>query len=458
MIPDKAFLRDTLKKVIVSMREQGYDVSGADARLEALPESYDALIAFGEALPDLPMRADFAYVEPVKYADIVREMHPDRGGALRGGLPLDECARKAETAFLGSVLGCVLGKPLEINPTYAELKAAGEKTGEWPLDDFVSPAFLDALGRRHGSWTETARGNIRYVAPDDDLNYSVMGLLNLEAHGLEMDTDGVRRTWLEHQNMAFVFGPERVITALVAADRVTRRTDTRMEDGHYARWADRFNPGNELCGAAIRADAYGYAFPGRPDLAARLACVDASFTHRRTGVYATMFISAAIAAMYCAKTPLDAFTTALMFVPQRSRFARRMARAIDIVACAASFEEGYERVHQEFLSYDHCKVYQEVGTLVNTLRFAENVWQGVCLQVSQGNDTDSFGCTAGSLLGVWFGPDGLDARRLDVFHDEIRVSLAGFYEHSLSALAARFGRLPALFAKDIAERPPEDGN
>ena len=34
---------------------------------------------------------------------------------------------------------------------------------------------------------------------------------------------------------------------------------------------DILNPGNELCGAAIRADAYGYAFPGNPAKAAELA-------------------------------------------------------------------------------------------------------------------------------------------------------------------------------------------
>ena len=37
----------------------------------------------------------------------------------------------------------------------------------------------------------------------------------------------------------------------------------------------------------IRADAYGYACPGRPELAAELAWRDAGLTHRRTGIYGT---------------------------------------------------------------------------------------------------------------------------------------------------------------------------
>jgi ADP-ribosylglycohydrolase len=89
-------------------------------------------------------------------------------------------------------------------------------------------------------------------------------------------------------------------------------------------------------------------------------------------------------------------------------------------------------------------VLQEVGTLVNTLRFAEDVGDGFCKQVMQGNDTDSFGATVGSILGAWFGPGHLDERWTEPFQDRIHVALAAFWETSLSALAARMGRLPSM--------------
>ena len=47
-----------------------------------------------------------------------------------------------------------------------------------------------------------------------------------------------------------------------------------------------------------------------------------------------------------------------------------------------------------------CQIYQETGTLISTLRFAARAEDGICMQVSQGNDTDSYGATAGSLLGA----------------------------------------------------------
>jgi hypothetical protein len=62
----------------------------------------------------------------------------------------------------------------------------------------------------------------------------------------------------------------------------------------------------------------------------------------------------------------------------------------------------------------------------------------------QGNDTDSFGATAGSLLGVYFGSDSLEARWLEPFQDRIHTGLSNFHEQQLSRLAERIGRLPEL--------------
>jgi hypothetical protein len=116
-----------------------------------------------------------------------------------------------------------------------------------------------------------------------------------------------------------------------------------------------------------------------------------------------------------------------------------------MVKGSASFEDAYERIHYRFGNYGHCRVYQEVGTLINTLRFAEGIWDGLCKQVMQGNDTDSFGCTAGSLLGSYYGYKALPQDKLSLFNDEIQVDLASFHEHSLSALAQRMGKLQERF-------------
>ncbi len=80
--------------------------------------------------------------------------------------------------------------------------------------------------------------------------------------------------------------------------------------------------------------------------------------------------------------------------------------------------------------------------LINTFIFAENTGHGICIQVSQGADTDSFGATSGSLLGAYFGPDGLEDRWLEPFNNDIHTGLAWFFERSVSELAERMSKLP----------------
>ena len=188
-----------------------------------------------------------------------------------------------------------------------------------------------------------------------------------------------------------------------------------------------WNPGDELCGAQIRADAYGYACPGRPRLAATLAWRDAGWPHRGTGVYAAMFT----AAPFVIDDPLELCRMALRCVPRRSRFHERVSDCLEQVARATDWRDGYRRIHDRYGCYGHCQIYQETGTLINTLHFAAGVEEGICMQVSQGNDTDSYGATVGSLLGVLHGRVP-EQRWLAPFNDEIRTTVAGLYESSLT--------------------------
>jgi ADP-ribosylglycohydrolase len=441
-------LRTQLHLVIANKREQGHVVEGLHDELDALPDSYDALCDFAQKLAGLPLRDDWPYVEPNDLEGIWAECDPNRPLGAIAAVDLDVCARRVETAFLSSVCGCILGKPLEINPTLDQIRGALEGIGEWPMDDYVSERIAEALRRPlHRSWVETVRERIAYVAPDDDINYTIMGMLLLERHGLAFTKEHVRDAWLHHLPIRTTFGPERTLLLKAGVDTLAGG------DGDLETWVTVLNPHDEKCGALIRADAFGYACPGRPALAAELAWRDASWTHRRTGIYGEMFIAAAIAAAQVMRDRLGVFETALQFVPRRSRFYEIVSDSLEEVRQATDWLDGYQRVHGKYKQYTHCLVYQEVGTLINTLRFAEDIGDGICKQVSQGNDTDSFGATAGSLLGAYFGPGYLEERWLAPFNDDIHTALAWFYERSLSKLAKRMGELPRRIAGEIARTP-----
>ena len=433
-------LRRQLKEVLLDLTHQGHQTAGLMEQLLSLPESIDAMLSFARTLAVLPLREEWQFVEPLDWEGTLAAMAPSRSQGPLATISTAEAAGRIETAFLSSVCGCILGKPLEVSPTLKQLQEAFTKVGQWPISDYVSTTVLNALGRRHGDWTDTVREKISYAASDDDLNYSTLGMLLLEQSGGQFTHQDLRDMWLMNLPPMWCWGPERTVLIRAALQSQGWTQDDPSD------WAALFNPGNELCGAMIRADAYGYACPGNPQRAAELAFKDASFTHRRTGVYGTMFAAAAIAAATVVRDPLEVFQTALQYVPQRSRFFTIVSDALDCVAGATDFSDGYERIHSKYHQYGHCRVYQESGTLINTLRFATDIGDGICKQVMQGNDTDSYGCTAGSILGNFFGPGHLDQRWLAPFNDTIHLALATFHGQSLSSLAKRMSQLPQRIA------------
>ena len=431
-------LREQLRIMLRDKTDQGRDVDGLAERVDAVPDDYQAIADLAAVIDAAPARPDWPYVEPSDLAGIRAE----RTGTDLAPVTVADAAQRAEAGFLASVAGCVLGKPVELFITLAELRPALERIGEWPLRDYISERLgaPEGLGRLSRDWPETVRERIRFVAADDDINYTLLGQMALERHGTGFTKADLRRLWLDNLPIAYTWGPERTFLTKQALAMGIDDNPSMDLDALPAT----LNPGEELCGAMIRADAYGYACPGRPDLASELAWRDASLTHRGTGIYGAMFAAAAIAAAFTTPDPLEIFRVALGYVPRRSRFAAIVGDSLSQVAEATDWLDGYQRIHERYGEYGFCRVLQESGTLVNTLRFAADVGDGICIQVMQGLDTDSYGATAGAILGVHFGPGHLDARWLDPFHDTIRTTLAGWYEQSLAATAKRIAALTAL--------------
>ncbi len=428
MLPTPDQYRTLVRIAIEGLASQGYDTGGALAALEAAPASLDALAQVAASLDDLTLRPDWPYVEPNDLDGIRAEWAAQEDWHdPSGDVDLAAVASRIEDAFVARVCGCMLGKPFEIRPTLEDIRTALEPHGEWPLRFYPSEAAVKSLKALQGQWPELVRERISHVAPDDDINYTILAMLALERHGKDFTHDDMTVLWLYNLPVLATFGPER-----------TRLLSSGLRSLGLAGGVVP-NPGAELCGALIRADAYGYACPGRPALAAELAHRDASYTHSRTGIYGAMFVAAAIALALAGERD-ELMQKAAAFVPQRSRFAETVRTCIEIVGGASDWLAAYEEIHNRYERFEHCEIHQEIGTLINTIHFAEGTAAGICKQVMQGNDTDSFGATAGSILGAMHG--GIDEAWVTPFNDDVHAALATFYERSLQAIAQRMGALP----------------
>lgn len=122
MLPSLKFLKHQLEGTLRNKFAQGHQTSGYLARLEQLPASYDAYLEFAHSLADIPMRDNWPSYEPDELEEIWRECDPDRPLGQIGVLNLKDSAKRVEAGFLASVCGSMLGKPIEVNPTLAELR------------------------------------------------------------------------------------------------------------------------------------------------------------------------------------------------------------------------------------------------------------------------------------------------------------------------------------------------
>ena len=439
MFPTFVQLRSALNQVIDDKTEQGHVTDGLQETLAGLPDHYDVLAVFAERLAILPRRDDWPYVEPNDWAGIAVEADPDRPHGLLPGTMEAEASGRIEAAWTGSVCGCMLGKPLEFSPTPAQLRGILEGVGAWPLNGYVSERILEHGALSLPPANQAYREKLDRVMPDGDLDSVVLGMLNLEQNGSDFTQEQIKDLWLKRLTVGSTFGPTRAFLVKAALDTLGEQQGAPCFD----EWVSVLNPGDEGGGAMYRADAYGYACLGSPSLAAELAWRDAGMTHRRTGIYSAMFTAAAIAAAPAVQDPLDVFAIALQFVPQRSRFCADVSDALNEVAQAADWQDGCERLHGASGTENRGRVFQEAGTLINTLRFAQSIGDGICKQVMQRSAGNSHGATAGSLLGAYFGPGHLEERWITPFQDRFQTSLAWFGETSLSDLAQRMGELPS---------------
>ena len=164
MLLPKDSLKALLLQVLGQRIEQGCDLDDNTLRerIEAAADSYDALYELALELRSPPVRSDWPYREPVSWDEIVAESEHLKPHREWPQPDLAQAAANVRAGFLGSVCGCMLGKPIEVDPTLAELKRAGEAIGEWPITDYISRNFLHKLGRnlRPGLWKKHFGGQL----------------------------------------------------------------------------------------------------------------------------------------------------------------------------------------------------------------------------------------------------------------------------------------------------------
>ena len=187
---DSSDLRDLLRYELAQRRESGFEIgslegAATDALGEAGGPDDERLLVHLERLEAEHRSADWPFVEVDDASEQVRLVRspPPRAGNTHP--PLISAIACWAPGWVDAP-GCLLGKPVE-GWTAEEIRRYLEHADAWPLDGYVpalDPHPTDSPPMKP-SWPEATRGAIDGMARDDDLDYTVVGLLLLERTGGE---------------------------------------------------------------------------------------------------------------------------------------------------------------------------------------------------------------------------------------------------------------------------------
>jgi ADP-ribosylglycohydrolase len=434
---------DLLPHALAASELDGIDVSAVRARWIAAGGNAEAAVNGASPVPaSAPLRALarelLEELDGVSPDAELLEREPDDLAAILAlaptaprlstqGVALDD---RLLGAWLGRAAGCLLGKPVE-KISRAGIRAIAQSTGNWPLHTYFTEQGLDPEIAARYPWNRRSRPtslveNINGMPEDDDLNFPLIALGLLETVGLDFTVDDVAQSWLANLPGGRVFTAERIVYRNLLA-------------GYEPDVAGAFgNPFSDWIGAQIRTDVYGWANPGRPDVAAGLAYRDAWLSHRRNGLYGAMFVAAASSAAIVSTDVGTVLDAGLSAVPRGSRYARAIEFGASLGAGTLDDEAALDALHDEYGHIHWVHVLNNAALLAFALvRSGGDFARAIALAVEGGWDTDSVGATAGAITGALTGAAGLPAEWIRPLDNRLATSIPGMDGARFDDLAAR---------------------
>ncbi len=425
-MPSYTTLRRLVHDEIIQRGEEGCDVTGLEEALDmVLPGDLDALDTLYEALDELDPEPDFLYHEP-STLDSIRAARPKGVRHMEMEHGEEALFDRIYGAWLGRCAGCSLGKPVE-GWSREQIGCYLRVADAYPLSDYfpVLEPFPEGLALRD-NYRETAKGYIHYMARDDDMDYTILGLHYLEHFGPSFTTDDVADTWISHLPFHRVYTAEREAYRNLV-------NDIRPPDSARYR-----NPYREWIGAQIRADAFGCVCPGWPEKAAEFAFRDAAVSHVKNGIYGEMWVAAMLAAALVSEDLDTVLAAGLAEIPAQSRLAEAVQETAAVHKRYATWQEAWDSLMAKYGHYHGVHTINNAVIVLLGLLYGEmDFGRTISIAVMGGLDTDCNGATAGSIMGALLGAKALPDRWIEPLHDRVTSYVIGYFDNRISDLARR---------------------
>lgn len=416
--------RDLVPDEAEQLLHSGYEVTGLleQARAAAVASDYSKLESLSARLVAAPRASTWKYDENDDAASLLH---------LADALPILEVdqgalADRIYGAWLGRCVGNTMGKPIE-GLTRAEVEIYLRAVKQWPQTGYVP--LLDALpagvSHLHESAPFASAGLFADVPRDDDIDWTILGLWMLEQHGDALSLIDIGAAWLDRLPFTQTF----------TAERAAYRNLVRGIPAEHA--ATIGNPYREWIGALIRADVFGYVFPGRPGRAVRLALTDARLSHVKNGIYGEMWAAALVSTALATDNARHALEVALAIVPDRSRLSHALQSILDLHTAGRSSADALAWVDDELGHYNWVHTINNAALISIGLLWGTDFTTSVALTISGGRDTDSSAATVGSVYGALHGSASVPEELVGTTHIFVRSAVRDFDRIEIAELARR---------------------
>ena len=347
-----------------------------------------------------------------------------------------------KAAWEGRISGCLLGKPVEMismREGRVGLNNYLSESGSLPLRNYVRPMDHEMI---RGANKRCCLGMMDKAEADDDITYSVLGLMMLEQHGTELNTDDVARSWINLLPVGATFTAEResylkLIEKSDMAYQFGGKRNFDLEEINNSEY-------NNWIGAQIRIDMYGWVLPGKPKLAAELARQDARLSHRDCAVEASAFIAALCSLVPVSSSREEAVDAALSLIDQESEAVAAVKIGIENQGKDPS------KIHDFYGDMSPVHSLNNLAVVVWAfLSFQDSFDEAIGETICCGWDTDCTGATVGGLIGL--DKQSIPSLWTDPWQGRVNTSIAGVGELQLDDLVKRTCALVESFSsiKDL---------
>jgi ADP-ribosylglycohydrolase len=311
------------------------------------------------------------------------------------------------------------------------------------LGGWIGKSMGGAMGARwegYKGWIEIKPDEMfpEQMPPNDDLDLQVLWLKVLEDKGAALTADDMAAAWLK--GCWYPFNEYGIFR---------RNWQLGIHPPTSGRFANQFWETGE--GSPIRAEVWGYVFPGAPDLAAHYGWLDGTLDHTEQSAGAEQMLAAMSAMAFFVP---DVRRLAAMFrhyLPADTPIARLTDAAFQAYDEGRSLRDARDRIMALEGLPEACDAQINIPFTFLGLLYGGNDLEKVMLSaLACGYDTDCTVASAAALVGQILGASRIPQALKDAIGDELVMGIEYRRdEMTLSALARDTARVGVLLSREL---------